>query len=253
MGWAGRSPRPAPQEAMEPTSKAFVIKTEGAGIRRVEDVLVREQHVTVRIGDREILDTVCTPGDARELAYGHLASEGWIASPDDVEAVSLDRDASGVTVRLRDSCAVLRREPQRVGSEYTVRLADVLSAASAADAEASLFRSTGGTHLAVVLSAGGTRLAAEDISRTCALEKAIGKALLAGADMGQSILFLTSRTPRSFVHKAARVGIPILAAVSAPTSEAVEEAERLGICLCGFVRGERLNVYSQLWRVGLAP
>jgi FdhD protein len=103
----------------------------------------------------------------------------------------------------------------------------------------------------VVLSADGRRAAAEDISRTCALEKALGAALLAGADLRSSILFLTSRIPRSFVRKAARVGIPIVAAVSAPTFEAVEEAERLGICLCGFVRGDRFNAYSRPSRVGL--
>jgi FdhD protein len=236
---------------MEPTSSAPVTRVEGRKAHRLEDVLVREQEVVIRTEGREILRTVCTPGGARELAVGHLASEGWIDSPDDVEDVSFGRGSTDIVVQLRERSDAPYREPAPVESDYTVQTADVLSAARSAEAEAKLFRATGGTHVAVVLSADGRCAAAEDVSRTCALEKALGAALLAGADLRSSILFLTSRIPRSFVRKAARVGIPIVAAVSAPTFEAVEEAERLGICLCGFVRGDRLNAYSRPSRVGL--
>ncbi len=236
---------------MEPTSSASIVKVEGVKIRRVDDVLVREQEVVIRLESREILHTVCSPGGGRELAYGHLASEGWIGSPNDVEEVLLDPGSVDINVRLRERCVVPRREPAPVQSPYTVSLAEVLSATRDAEAEEKFFRATGGTHLAVVLPAGGPKHVAEDISRTCALEKALGAALLAGADLGSSILFLTSRVPLLFVRKAARVGIPILAAVSAPTHEAVAEAERLSICLCGFVRGDRMNVYSRPSRVGL--
>lgn len=236
---------------MDPTSSASIIKVEGVEIRRIDDVLIREQEVVVRVEGRDILHTVCSPGGGRELAYGHLASEGWIGSPNDVDEVLLDPGSAKISVRLRERCVMPRCEPAPVWSRYTVRPADVLSATRDAEAEEKLFRATGGTHLAVVLPAGGPKFAAEDISRTCALEKALGAALLAGVDLGSSILFLTSRVPLLFVRKAARVGIPILAAVSAPTYEAVEEAERLGICLCGFVRGDRLNVYSRPSRVGL--
>jgi FdhD protein len=92
---------------------------------------------------------------------------------------------------------------------------------------------------------------AEDISRTCALEKALGEALFDGIEFGRCFIGLSSRVPRGFVRKIARAGIPIIAAVSAPTYEAVQEAETLGLCLCGFIRRGRLNVYSNAWRVGL--
>jgi len=91
----------------------------------------------------------------------------------------------------------------------------------------------------------------EDISRTCALEKAIGEALLRGVDFEQSFAFLSSRVPSRMITKLARCGVPIVAAVSAPTMDAVRLAERLNICLCGFVRDERLNVYAHGWRIGL--
>jgi len=127
----------------------------------------------------------------------------------------------------------------------------VQRATMAAERHGALFRATGGTHLAAVVPTGSTGIYVEDVSRTCALEKALGSALLAGCDFGWSMLVVTSRVPLGFVRSAARAGIPVVVAVSAPTYQAVEEAERVGICLCGFARGERLNVYSHAWRVGL--
>lgn len=102
-----------------------------------------------------------------------------------------------------------------------------------------------------VSSASGLVALAEDISRTCALEKALGHALVQRADFSQSLAFLSSRVPSRMIAKLARCGIPIVAAVSAPTIDAVRLAEELNVCLCGFVRGDRLNVYAHGWRVSL--
>jgi len=237
--------------AMKATREAAVIKVEGLEIRQVSDELVHERRIVVRLGEREILATVCTPGDLHALVIGHLASEGWIRSACDVASVSVDEDLSAVSVLLHEDAVAPRREPSLVETAFAVSVCDVSDASKIAEAHGRMFRATGGTHLAAVCLADLSHVIVEDISRTCALEKALGGALLAGADLRRSILFLTSRVPLLFVQKAARVGIPILAAVSAPTYEAVEEAERLGICLCGFVRGDRLNVYSRPSRVGL--
>ena len=70
-------------------------------------------------------------------------------------------------------------------------------------------------------------------------------------EIHNSFIILSSRVPSAFVRKIARVGIPIIAAISAPTVQAVNEADRLGVCLCGFVRGNRMNVYANKWRLGL--
>lgn len=236
---------------MEPTKQVDILRMQEGEIGRTRDVLVREQRVTVSLEDRVIVQTVCGPGSIRELVYGHLVTEGWISSAEDVEAVADDRESPDIVVRLRKTCGTPSRSLEPVASRYAVRPGDVLAAAQRGEEEGRLFRVTGGTHVAAVLCVDGSHAAAEDISRTCALEKAVGKAFLASMDMGQSILFLTSRVPRLFVEKAGRAGIPIIAAVSAPTYEAVEMAERLGICLCGFVRGSRLNVYSRPLRLGL--
>ena len=113
------------------------------------------------------------------------------------------------------------------------------------------FRETGGTHAIAVATETEIVAFSEDISRTCALEKALGIALLQRTDFASSLAFLSSRVPSRMISKLARCGVPLVAAVSAPTSDAVRLAEELDVCLCGFVRGKRLNVYAHGWRIGL--
>ncbi|MDD4904154.1 MAG: formate dehydrogenase accessory sulfurtransferase FdhD [Candidatus Bipolaricaulis sp.] len=228
-----------------------MIKVDGREVQRLPDVLVLERRVAVCLGERLILSTVCSPGDLTELAYGHLLSEGWIRSAGDVAGVSVDADSGRVRFDVHGVDSRMRAAAEPGPIDFTSSISQVLASVRAVEAGGMVFRSTGGTHVAGLVCDGAADAVAEDISRTGALEKAFGKALLAGVDFRRSILVLTSRVPRSFIEKAARVGIPIVAAVSAPTYEAVEEAERCGICLCGFARGDRLNVYSRPARVGL--
>ena len=234
---------------MEQTGKISVTKLNGNNAQYVDDVLVHEQRVSLLLGEKKILETICSPGMLRELAYGHLLSNGRIHSPDEVTSVDVASNGRDIVVALADKPRP-RSADLCVESRYTVRGEELLAAAHAGNSHGELFRSTGGTHLAAIFPDAAPSIVVEDISRTCALEKALGKALCAGVNFAQSLLFLTSRVPMGFVRTAAHAGIPILVAVSAPTYEAVREAERLGICLCGFARGDRFNVYSQSWRVG---
>lgn len=236
---------------MEQTGKISVLKLDGADAQRVDDVLVHEQHVTLFLEEERILDTVCSPGLLCELSYGHLLASGWIQTSEAVLSVDAASDEREIHVRLADKPTDQPTEPHAVESRYVVLDERLLTAAHDLSARGELFQSTGGSHMAALVIDAAPSIVVEDISRTCALEKALGKALLGGANLARSLLFLTSRVPMAFVQAAARAGIPIIAAVSAPTYEAVQEAQRLGICLCGFVRNGRLNAYSHAWRVGL--
>ena len=236
---------------MNVTREASVIKVDRDGVRHLPDLLVLERRIDVFLGERRILSTVCSPCDLTQLAFGHLLSEGWIRSAGDVTGMSVDADSAAVHVDVRSGDPRMRAAAETIPIGFTSSVSQVLAAVCAVEAEGAVFRSTGGTHVAGLVCDGSVDAMAEDVSRTGALEKALGKALQAGVPFPRSVLVLTSRVPRSFIEKAARVGIPIVAAVSAPTFEAVEEAERFGICLCGFARGDRLNVYSRPARVGL--
>jgi FdhD protein len=235
---------------MEPIRETTIVKVKGEEGRPLPDELVRETQAVIYLNRRKVLDVTCSPGALRELSYGYLLSEGWIRSVEDLESISIDEDHRSASVSLRRA-RKRRASAAPVASPFASSPSEVACALEEAQSRGELFRRTGAAHLAAVLSADGSCALAEDVSRSCALEKAFGRALVSGFDAGRSLLLLTSRVPQRFIEKAARVGIPIVAAVSAPTYEAVQAAERLGICLCGFVRKDRMNVYSRAWRVGL--
>ena len=226
-----------------------IIKVAGECRQRIDDAVVQECRVTLSMGGERLLDTACSPGSLRELAYGHLLAVGRIGACDDVAAIAVDE--TDIELRLAGAMPTVRAEPDVVQTALSVSKERMRDVVRCAESLGRLFRKTGGTHLAAVVPCDSDPVAMEDVSRTCALEKALGAAMLRDVAFARSILVLTSRVPRAFVRAAAYAGIPIVGAVSAPTWQAVEEAERLGICLCGFVRGTRLNVYSQPWRVGL--
>ena len=238
---------------MDPTRNLSVTRLENRQQEETNDVLIQEQHVTILVDGKKALETACSPGNLRELAYGHLLSVGAIATSADIAAVEIGTDEAVVAVeRTQETRSRSRsQQPEAVRGSCSVSVQHVLQAVRAVEEHGELFRLTGGTHVAAVVPSGSDGVFIEDISRTCAVEKALGTALLHGAACEQSLLVVTSRVPMQFVVKAAHAGIPIIAAVSAPTYQAVEAAEHLGICLCGFVREARLNVYSQRWRIGL--
>ena len=231
---------------MDRTKRVLIRRLEGDRVESIEDTLVVEQNVALEVNGELVIRTTCSPGGLREWAFGVLFSEGWISRPEDVKV--LGEDAGFVTVELSSSGPASLRP---VDSDLVVERNRLRKLAAEAGERATVFRETGGTHAMGVVDGTGIRTLVEDISRTCALEKAIGEALIAGVDFGQSFSVLSSRVPFRMVRKLARCGIPIVAAVSAPTAEAVDLAEELGICLCGFVRCDRMNVYSHGWRIGL--
>ena len=234
---------------MEPTRTMPIIKIAGESQQRVDDALVQERRVTLSMGGERLLDVACSPGSLRELVYGHLLAVGRIGACEDVATIAVSE--TDIDVRLAGAKPTVQAEPDVTRNALSVSKDQMIEVVRSAESLGTLFRKTGGTHLAAVVPCGSKPVVVEDISRTCALEKALGAAMLRNVAFERSILVVTSRVPMSFVRVAARAGIPILGAVSAPTYQAVEEADRLGICLCGFVRGVRLNVYSQPWRVDL--
>jgi FdhD protein len=236
---------------MTETKRTFVMKVGEEGVRREQDILVSERDVTVFLNGESVLKTTCSPGGLKELVIGYLVSEGWIAAPSEIDLfqVAEDEGAAWATTFRKGSQDVI---PPRVWGRFTLSKDGIFKAVEACVTRGQIFRKTGGTHAAAIASPeGALHNFFEDISRTCALEKALGGGLLTDLPLKTALVVLSSRVSSQFVRKVARCAVPLIAAVSAPTWNAVEEARRLGICLCGFVREERLNIYSHPWRVGL--
>jgi len=231
---------------MNGTDRVKIHRIDGNRIELIEDVLVVEQDVSLEVNGEVLIRTTCSPGGLREWALGVLFCEGRISREEDVRR--LGEDDGFVTVELH---AAVHASPRPIASDLVVKRDRLEKLAAEVVERAKVFHTTGGTHAMGVADGSGIRTLVEDISRTCALEKAIGEAVLTGVDFRRSIALLSSRVPSRMVRKLARCGIPIVAAVSAPTAEAVDLAEELGICLCGFVRCDRMNVYSHGWRIGL--
>ncbi len=219
-------------------------------ITQKKDLVVAEKAFAIYLDGEKLIESTCTPGNYKELVYGYLFSEGIIGAVDEVASVQSASD--GFRVELAETVdSVTSRGSGLVESDFTFPAERFIDVAREVHSRGKIFRSTGGTHAVAVGDGSGLVAFFEDISRTCALEKLLGDALLRGISLGNKFIFLSSRIPKRMLLKIARCGIPIAAGVSAPTADVVEEAKRLGICICGFVREKRMNVYSHRWRVGL--
>jgi FdhD protein len=238
--------------------------------RTERDHVAVEEPLEIRIGGRPVAVTMRTPGHDEELALGFCLSEGLRPAsarlPDDLAANTVDVDAPGFdAARLQrsfftsSSCGVCGKgaleavavEAPRVASKLRVPLAVVASLPDRLREAQVAFAVTGGLHATGLFSGGGELLCArEDVGRHNAMDKVVGWAFTGGLlPLANSILCVSGRLSFELVQKAAVAGCPVLVAVGAPSSLAVELAADRGVTLCGFVRGGSANVYTEAWRI----
>jgi FdhD protein len=234
------------------------------------DVVAVEEPLEIRIGGAPVAVTMRTPGDDEELALGFCLSEGLrpLAArvPDDLAANAVEVDAPGADLGslqrsfyTSSSCGVCGKgaleavavETSRVESDLRVEAALVAELPDRLRAAQAAFEATGGLHATGLFAAdGGLLCVREDVGRHNALDKVVGRAFLDGLlPISWSILCVSGRLSFELVQKAAVAGCPLLVAVGAPSSLAVELAADRGITLCGFVRHGSVNVYTEPWRV----
>lgn len=261
---------------------------------RRPDVLAVEEPLEIRLGGEPFTVTMRTPGHDIELAHGLLRSEGLISGVGDVSTAMYcvgGRDEAGVLqtneynvldVALADPQARLPVSGQRsllmhggcglCGKTGIDAVADSMPHPLPPDAGPRLsaeqvaalpgllregqqvFRRTGGTHAAGLVSAdGAVSVVREDVGRHNAVDKVLGWAMLNEIDTEPLALVTSSRASFELVQKAAMSGVTWLVAVSAPSSLAVQAAQDLGVTLVGFVRGRSLNVYANPERLASSP
>ena len=234
------------------------------------DVVAVEEPLELRIGGTPVAVTMRTPGHDEELALGFALTEGLHPAgarvPDDLAANTIELDAPGVDLgRVQrsfytsSSCGVCGKgaleavsvEAARVESDLRVPAALVATLPDRLRQAQAAFEATGGLHATGLFSSEGELLCVrEDVGRHNALDKVVGRAFLDGLlPLSDSILCVTGRLSFELVQKAAVAGCPLLVAVGAPSSLAVELAADRGLTLCGFVRGGSVNVYTEPWRI----
>src|SRR5262245_9127676 len=245
----------------------------------VQDQVAVEAPIEVRLNGVPFSVIMRTPGDDRALAMGFLFGEGLIDSPHDVERVDVVDDADIVNVvfvrargdavaaalagrrqvTMNSSCGMCGRRSldslsmsaARPALDWTVS-ADVVQQLPGRLRDAqSVFARTGGLHAAALFDLQGRLGAsAEDIGRHNAVDKLIGRALDEGRlPLSASLLCVSGRASFEIVQKAWRAGLALIAAVSAPSSLAIDLAAEANITLLGFVRDGRFNIYTHQARI----
>ncbi|MEU5199781.1 formate dehydrogenase accessory sulfurtransferase FdhD [Streptomyces scabiei] len=271
------------------TERRRVLRIRDGALSTRPDTLVAEEPMEIRLGGRPLAVTMRTPGDDFALAAGFLVSEGVVSRASDVANIvycagatedgrntynvvdvrlapgvplpdiTLERNvyttsscglcgkASLDAVRTTAHWSLADAPPVRVTPGLLALLPDRLRAAQ------QVFDRTGGLHAAGLFSPEGDLLdLREDVGRHNAVDKVVGRALRSGElPLSRTVLLVSGRASFELVQKAVMAGIPVLAAVSAPSSLAVDLAVETGLTLVGFLRGGSMNVYAGEHRLDL--
>lgn len=264
------------------TERRRIIRIRDGAVSTRPDTLVAEEPLEIRLNGKPLAITMRTPGDDFALAAGFLVSEGVIGAADDVQSIvycagakddgtntynvvdvrlspgvpvpdiTLERNvyttsscglcgkASLDAVRTATRFPLADSPPLRVAPALLSALPDRLRAAQR------VFDTTGGLHAAALFSESGELLdVREDVGRHNAVDKLVGRAQRDGRlPLSRAVLLVSGRASFELVQKAVMAGIPMLAAVSAPSSLAVDLAAESGMTLVGFLRGASMNVYA---------
>lgn len=255
-------------EAPYATRAARVLRQPG-GLEE-DDRLAVEEPLEIRIAGRPVAVTMRTPGHDEELALGFCLSEGLrpagahpsadlAANTVEVDAPGFDPERLARSFYTTSSCGVCGKgaleavsvEADRITSELEVPLETVAALPARLRERQASFARTGGLHATGLFSAAGDLLVVrEDVGRHNAMDKVVGRAFLDGLlPLSEAVLCLSGRVSFELVQKAAVAGCPVVVAVGAPSSLAVELAADRGITVCGFVRDGRVNVYTEPWRI----
>ncbi len=246
------------------------------------DDLATEEPLEIRLAARgatqSLAVTMRTPGNDFELAAGFLFSEGIVSKRDDISGISYCVDSwvgeeqryNIVTVELAGSMPVLERlerhftvnsscgvcgkssiealqvRAKQIADQFHISYTFIAQLPDKMRSAQRIFASTGGLHASALFDKAGNLVALrEDVGRHNALDKIVGWALLNDRlPLAESVLLVSGRASYELVQKSVTAGIPILCAISAPSSLAVETARAFNMTLCGFVRGTRCNVYT---------
>jgi FdhD protein len=251
------------------------------------DRVAVEEPLEVRVNGASFAVIMRTPGADRDLAAGFLLAEDVIRGADEIGTIEYCADVTDegrgntlnvtvvgeaverLTARLSErrqvtmtsSCGLcgrrtiesLQARVATVQGHWTVGAEVIASLPARLRSAQAVFESTGGLHAAGLFDRDGQlQLSAEDVGRHNAVDKIVGRTLLAGKHpLDASILLVSGRASFELVQKTLLAGVPLIAAVSAPSSLAIDLARQAGITLCGFVRAPRFNIYSHPHRIGV--
>lgn len=266
-------------QSLAPELKELVARREvttyrGSAVNESEDYVIAEVPITLELNGKEFVTMLCAPVMLRELIVGFLFTESLIKKYQDITDYRVDLDKQRVYVEtvnknllaeklygkrtITTGCGrgtIFYHVSDALGtkanqSQLRVSPEAVSTLMRTWQEETGLFLLTGGAHAAALGTPAGELLTlAEDIGRHNAVDKVLGKALMEGWNLAETMIMTTGRISSEMLIKSAKAGIPVVVSRSAPTELALSIADELGITVVGFARGKRLNVYTKPERI----
>jgi len=244
-----------------------------------EDFVAEERPLHVFLNQTHYVTILCSPTNLKELAIGHLLSEGVLKSVDEIQELRLEKGEKcrlklkpDIDVEKRVSVSqpfarlivsacgspdywplsklIDRLELLKVPLGLSVRAEVISQSVKRLNTLADAFRKTGGVHIAALYTAEGKLVTfMEDVGRHNAVDKVVGVGALKRLDFEECFLASSGRLTGNIISKLARMRVPVVASLTAAVSSGIEVAERTGVTLIGFVRGKRMNVYTYPERI----
>lgn len=239
----------------------------------VEDKVIKETPLTIFLNGEELVTLLCTPCQLIYLAIGFLAGEGFIKKKEDIKDISLDQERGIIKVEVEDSLELVKKSFAKrmitsgcgkgtifysindvlgssiIQSKMKLHYSEVLNLMREFQNSSLLFKKTGGVHSCALCQDGKILKFQEDLGRHNALDKVLGECFWEGVFTLDKLILTSGRITSEILLKVAKWEIPMIISHGAPTDLAIKLAEKLGLTLVGFVRGEKMNIYTYEERI----
>jgi len=254
-------------------AKIPVLRLTGESSSKIEDVVAREFPLTIILNNQELVTLLCSPKDLGYLAIGFLFSEGLLSSKAEIKKMMVDDQRGVVRVETEDNEAlanelVFKRfitsgcgrgasfysvadieNQEKIESQTQISANEVRTLTNEFIRYSEVFKTTGGVHSAALCDTKSILVFNEDIGRHNAIDKVFGECILKDVPTDDRVIITSGRISSEILLKVVKRNIPIISSKSAPTDLGVKLANDLGVTLLGFVRGKRMNIYTNNWRI----